>query len=286
MTELLRDTTLGNFIRTVTHQRILPREEDRDPSVWERYVDKERSHSLARHETVDPEEEEKDVDELKDAEETNGVPKGNSNSQQTLQNTQADTGAARNSSDTRLDSQGNERYDEVSGVRVDPEKGRDNSIVTWYSENDPEVSISNLAHTRMTLIPVIEPPKLAYSKENLRHLPDMSPDIFRLHRICYLLCRYPKCRGTVWCRSSCRNTWSHVVRGWLWSWSHDLGSDVRDSNLWQKSDLHRHISCICIPAIRSHLRQELRDAACVPVLDGILWLSGSGYWRCNDGRHL
>lgn len=31
---------------------------------------------------------------------------------------------------------------EASGVKVDPEKGRDLSIIDWYGPNDPEVSSS------------------------------------------------------------------------------------------------------------------------------------------------
>lgn len=48
-------------------------------------------------------------------------------------------GLPRNSSDTRVGSADNGRTNDVSGVSVDPEKGRDVSIVTWYGNNDPEV---------------------------------------------------------------------------------------------------------------------------------------------------
>ena len=44
----------------------------------------------------------------------------------------------RNSSGTRVGS-GDVQRNEVGGVKVDPEKGRDASIVTWFDKNDPEV---------------------------------------------------------------------------------------------------------------------------------------------------
>ncbi|KAG0650048.1 Caffeine resistance 5 [Hyphodiscus hymeniophilus] len=130
MIEHLRDTILGHILRVVTRQKVLQYEEDRDPSVWKRYVDKEKSGNLAHHGTAEPagEEDEEEVEEMA----------SENTSQRTQQHTQANTGISRNSSDTRVDSQENERYNEASGVRVDPEKGRDVTIITWYSDNDPE----------------------------------------------------------------------------------------------------------------------------------------------------
>ena len=46
---------------------------------------------------------------------------------------------SRTSSDTRVAST-DQQYNEVGGVPVDPEKGRDAAIVTWFSDSDPEVS--------------------------------------------------------------------------------------------------------------------------------------------------
>jgi DHA1 family multidrug resistance protein-like MFS transporter len=141
MLEALRDTTLGHFLRLVTKQKVLPYEEDRDPSLWKRYVDKEKSGNVAHHGHVGPAEED---DENNEGSETNRDSNDADASPQPeqRQNTQANTGlpTSGNSSDTRLGSQDNERYNEVSGVRVDPEKGRDVTVVSWYSENDPEVS--------------------------------------------------------------------------------------------------------------------------------------------------
>lgn len=43
MKELIRDTVLGHFLRLITKGKVLPYAEDRDPSLWERYIDKEKS---------------------------------------------------------------------------------------------------------------------------------------------------------------------------------------------------------------------------------------------------
>jgi DHA1 family multidrug resistance protein-like MFS transporter len=143
MLELIRDTTLGHFLRIVSRQKFLQYAEDRDPSLWERYVDKEKSGNMAHHGHVGPSDEQ---DEMKEGDETNGDSSTNNTSQQNEQrhvSTLTNTGlpSSRNSSDTRVDSQDIEQYNEVSGVRVDPEKGRDITIVTWYSGTDPEVSL-------------------------------------------------------------------------------------------------------------------------------------------------
>lgn len=140
MSELLRDTTLGHFLRIVTQQTALPYPEERDPSLWKRYVDNEKSGNMAQHGGL------VERDEDKEGEETNG--NSDDDAEQSVQGQdnllQGHNGLpiARNSSDTRLSSQDGAEYNEVSGVRIDPEKGRDATIVTWYSDNDPEVSVT------------------------------------------------------------------------------------------------------------------------------------------------
>lgn len=90
---------------------------------------------MAHHGTVGDEEQE--------GEETNGSSEHNSKKNEQGQDSlQGNNGLhnARNSSDTRVGSQDGAQYNEVSGVKIDPEKGRDAAIVTWYSDHDSEVS--------------------------------------------------------------------------------------------------------------------------------------------------
>jgi DHA1 family multidrug resistance protein-like MFS transporter len=144
MKELFRETTTGHVLRLITKGRILQYEEDRDPSLWQRYIDKEKSGRMAHHgHTGEEEKEEKDDQKNDSGKDDSG--EGKDESFENDSSTQRPTGeernqenATRSSSDTRVDADGT-HCNEVSGVPVDPEKGRDMSIVTWYGEKDPEV---------------------------------------------------------------------------------------------------------------------------------------------------
>lgn len=121
MKELFRDTVTGHAIRFLTKGKVLPYEEERDPSLWKRYIDKEKSGRMAHHgHTGEAEDEEKQED-TNEQQPTNGDYH------------------LRHSSDTQVASPDNARRNEVSGVVIDPEKGRDATIVTWFSDDDPEV---------------------------------------------------------------------------------------------------------------------------------------------------
>ncbi|KAM3071372.1 GTPase-activating protein [Clarireedia jacksonii] len=117
MKHLFRDTTLGHVLRLATGGRVLRYEEEVDPSIWQRYVDKEASGRMAHHGTTEP------ADEKYDKEDNISPPHSLS--------------PPRRSSDTRVASQDVHR-NEVSGVPVDVEKGRDVTMVTWYGDDDPE----------------------------------------------------------------------------------------------------------------------------------------------------
>jgi MFS transporter, DHA1 family, multidrug resistance protein len=123
MKELVRDTVFGHLLRSATRGRVLPYEEHRDPSLWKRYVDKEKSGRMAHHGHTGEEEKREEAGQKRGS-----VAEGN---------TTSDT---QNSSDTQVES-GEAGRNGVSGVPVDPEKGRDVSIVTWFSDDDPEVRL-------------------------------------------------------------------------------------------------------------------------------------------------
>lgn len=120
MKELFRDTVAGHLIRLVTKSKILPYEEERDPSLWKNFINREKSARIARQgHTGEPDEKDEE------AGNTNGPQNGDSPS--------------RGSSDTQVAAPENTTRNEASGVMVDPEKGRDATIVTWFSDDDPEV---------------------------------------------------------------------------------------------------------------------------------------------------
>lgn len=71
----------------------------------------------------------------------------NGNSNGNAEQTDADRSGpsdSRASSDTRVGSPA-EHGNDASEVTVDPEKGRDVTIVSWFSENDPEVSLIDIS---------------------------------------------------------------------------------------------------------------------------------------------
>lgn len=130
MKELIRDTIFGHFLRIITKKKVLLYEEERDPELWKRYIHHEKSSNMARHgQTAVPEE-------LKDEEKGE---QSNDNNEQRPVGEERNQDRHRNSSDTRVGSYDNTRRNEASGTVVDPEKGRDLTIVHWFGDNDPEV---------------------------------------------------------------------------------------------------------------------------------------------------
>jgi DHA1 family multidrug resistance protein-like MFS transporter len=117
--ELIRDTLFGHILRFVTGKRVLRYQEEIYPELWKKFVHKHKSGNMAHHGAVEDEEE--------------GETEKNS------ENDQSDQQPSRRSSDTEVDAaNGQHIINEVSGKRVDPEKGRDAHIVDWWGPDDPE----------------------------------------------------------------------------------------------------------------------------------------------------
>ena len=117
MSDILRDSTFGQLARLVTGGKVFKYPEERDESFYQKYINSEKSANLARTGTASdppPKDAEKDSND--------GEPNASSTS-----------------SDTEVDK--DLPINEASGVKVDPEKGRDIHIVDWYGDNDPEVSL-------------------------------------------------------------------------------------------------------------------------------------------------
>ena len=111
MAELFQNTVFGYFVRLLSRQRIFPYAEERDSSLWKKYVHHDMSQQMALHgHTGDETPEEKDE----------GV------------NTQK---SSRETSSTRNGGQSKNTL----GHSVDPEKGKDVSVIYWYNDNDQEV---------------------------------------------------------------------------------------------------------------------------------------------------
>jgi len=114
MTELIRDTAFGHIVRFVSRGKFLQYEEERDPSVWTKFIDEKQSGNLAHHGTTDP---------LEDGEEPlHGDDEKEKRSE------------SNSSSQSRA---GEGDVNRASGAKVDPEKGKNFDVVTWYNEHDP-----------------------------------------------------------------------------------------------------------------------------------------------------
>ncbi|KAK0927939.1 GTPase-activating protein [Friedmanniomyces endolithicus] len=125
MAELIRDTAFGHLIRFVSRGRYLQFAEEKDPSIWTRYIDEKKSGYMAHHGDAEP-------------------PKGDDGESEDVEMEGIDgvrTREARTPSDqssrTRV-GEGDGDVSLASGVKIDPEKGRDAHIVSWYGDDDPE----------------------------------------------------------------------------------------------------------------------------------------------------
>ena len=132
MTELIRDTAFGHLVRFLSRKRYLKFAEEEDPAVWTRYIDEKKSGYLAHNGNTEPPEDGSELEGLEGVR-TRELQYSHFPSSRlwSLQRTQSYRSAA-GSADV------NAQVNHVSGVKVDPEKGKDLHLVSWYGDNDPE----------------------------------------------------------------------------------------------------------------------------------------------------
>ncbi|MCJ1403583.1 hypothetical protein MMC11_006806 [Xylographa trunciseda] len=107
MSELIRDTVFGHLLRYLTGGKLFPYAEDRDPSLWKRYIHDEKTMRMAHH--------------------------GHTGEEKAEEQEQADTtdaprsreGISRDSSATRRESN---IQTNALGHPIDPENGRDTNV--------------------------------------------------------------------------------------------------------------------------------------------------------------
>jgi hypothetical protein len=178
MSELIRDTTFGHLIRFVTRGRYLQFLEEKDPELWKTYVNQEKSGHLAHHGSISPPEQHSDDSDDKSAMEGLGGIRTRDARDKEME-ASPDSHA---SSRSRIPEEG-ANYNHASGIKVDPEKGKDLHVIDFL-ENDPEVRILISLHSHaLTLNMNAEPAQLVNWKEVLRHIPDMSFNYRNLYRL-------------------------------------------------------------------------------------------------------
>lgn len=109
MTDLIRDTAVGHFLRLVTRGRVLQYAEDEDPSLWKKYLSEEKTARMVRL----------------------GHPG------QLSHDDPPPLPSSEESSRTRAGSD-QQQINGPTGRSIDQEKGRDVNVVDWFDENDPE----------------------------------------------------------------------------------------------------------------------------------------------------
>ena len=105
MSELIRNTVFGHFLRLITRGKVLPYAEDKGPSIWKDYIHHEMTENIAHHGQIG--------EEAQEDKETRTDP----------QNSSEDTSRTRAGNNSRTN---------AVGHMIDLEKGRDASMYGYF----------------------------------------------------------------------------------------------------------------------------------------------------------
>ena len=130
MTELIRDTVFGHFLRKVTGNKVLLYEEEKDPSLWKKYVHVEKSANVAKHGQTTPPEDEKDDKQDNEKDDSNSDDNDNQRPHKRSRTGSQSSASTAVQEDTPVH--------ELSGTKIDQEKGKDVNIVDWWGPEDTE----------------------------------------------------------------------------------------------------------------------------------------------------
>lgn len=147
MADLIRDTAFGHLVRILSKNKYLQYQEEKDPELWKKYVDEEKSGRMAHHGTVEAHGDDSDTEErpvygiggVRTREDGTTEPINPQTSKPEDSDLEKESPEdSEHSSPTRVDESEPATYNEASGVKIDPEKGRDLNIVDWWGPKDPE----------------------------------------------------------------------------------------------------------------------------------------------------
>jgi DHA1 family multidrug resistance protein-like MFS transporter len=179
---LIRDTPFGHTVRFITRGKWLQYLEERDPHAWKKYVHEEKSGYAAHHGTTDPHNDESDMED-RPIQGLGGIRTREGGETEYLQGRQPSDPDSTTTSQTRVPEDG-VNYNHASGVKVDPEKGRDIHLI-GFIPNDPEVCKKKHKALNSRIIKyIIESSKLVISKEILCYFRNMFADNWHLHWLC------------------------------------------------------------------------------------------------------
>ena len=113
MATLMHDSIAGFALRFLSGGRIFQYAEEKDPSLWKRFTNIEKSGRMARLGRMDSVE----------------VPEDDS----------VGTNESFTQTPSAAWSHEGDRFQGLTGVRIDPEKGKDVYLIGWWDDNDQEV---------------------------------------------------------------------------------------------------------------------------------------------------
>lgn len=116
--ECVRDSSFGHIVRFATGGRMFKFLDEKNPDIWKKVVSEEKSANMAHHGTTEQQEDGSEKGDEKD--DASARPDWN---RESSEDTQVGDDAQRN---------------QVSGAKVDPEKGKDVHLIDFLP-NDPEV---------------------------------------------------------------------------------------------------------------------------------------------------
>ncbi|PWY84823.1 MFS general substrate transporter [Aspergillus heteromorphus CBS 117.55] len=122
MSTLIQDSIAGHALRLLSRGRLFRYAEEKDPSLWRRFVNLDKSGRMAETGHPGPEPE-------PDADSGSMTQVPSSRSQRRPPITQYPSQAW---------SSNGQRYQGMTGATINPEKGRDVNVVDWWDENDRE----------------------------------------------------------------------------------------------------------------------------------------------------
>lgn len=131
--DIVRDSIFGQCVRLITRNKVFLYEDEKNPELWEKYVNKEKSGNMATHgQPQAPKKDEKDETSEKDQDSDSSrrpasKREGSQSSNSTIVND-------------------SENVNQASGRTIDQEKGKDNFIIDWYGDDDQDVSFPCLYH--------------------------------------------------------------------------------------------------------------------------------------------
>lgn len=121
MASLMQDSIVGHAIRLLSKGRIFKYAEERDPSLWKQYTNKEKSSRMAYHGRMDSI---GDADGIAD-----GVTRSSSRSSSIQSMGRIPSSGW---------SDGGNHFQGLTGMQIDPEKGKDVYLIDWWDDKDQE----------------------------------------------------------------------------------------------------------------------------------------------------